>query len=65
MLRPPGLYPNAYGKAPPAMECVNGPVIPTTAKVESEVWLISLKTFWKVSVFYIFSVKLENSVSFN
>lgn len=43
MLRPPGLYPNAYGKAPPAMECVNGPVIQTTAKVENEVWLLLKK----------------------
>ena len=29
MHRPPGMYPNAYGKAPPPMECINVPVMPT------------------------------------
>ena len=28
MHRPPGMYPNAYGKAPPPMECINVPVMP-------------------------------------
>lgn len=28
MHRPPGMYPNAFGKAPPPMECINVPVMP-------------------------------------
>ena len=51
MLRPPGLYPNAYGKAPPAMECVNGPVIPTTAKVENEVYRVFCIYYYLMHVF--------------
>ena len=26
MHRPPGMYPNAYGKAPPPMECIGVPL---------------------------------------
>ena len=28
MHRPPGMYPNAFGKAPPPMDCINVPVMP-------------------------------------
>ena len=35
MHRPPGMYPNAFGKAPPPMECINGPIMPTPVVVEA------------------------------
>ena len=33
MHRPPGMYPNAFGKAPSPMECVNIPVMPAPVVV--------------------------------
>jgi len=34
MHRPPGMYPNAFGKAPAPMECINIPVMPTPTVVD-------------------------------
>ena len=52
MHRPPGMYPNAFGKAPSPMECVNIPVMPAPvvvnemSMINSEVTMSLLQIGW-------------------
>ena len=55
MLRPPGMYPNAYGKAPSPMDCVKPPgpaPMPPDSKNPGEVCFV---------LFYLRRIFVENA----